>query len=145
MLGNKMEQKRFTPGPKITARWQVANINWQSTSCNGHQLSSLSSSDCRLCFSRSASLPKPSAAPALEFSRWDHFPQIPLTRFIASFFFLSLTHPPPHFKRLNCYSTLQISPGLDSASSCRASACLPSVPFTFSCRNSVLRISSELS
>lgn len=117
-----MEQKRFTPGPKITARWNGAKVNWQSTSCNGHQLRRLSSSDCGVCFLRSASLLKPSAAPALEFSRWDHFPQIPLARFIAAFFFsfLSVLTPPPppsSFKRLNCYSTLHISPGLYSVSS----------------------------
>lgn len=97
---------------------QLAEYQLQWTS-----IRSLSSADCRLCYSRSASLLKPSAAPALEFSRWDHFLQIPLERFIAAFFFFF--KPTPSFKSLNYYSTLQISPGLYSVSSCSARACSP--------------------
>lgn len=125
MLGNKTEQKTAShlapklqhagAGPASAGRVPVAmDINYGA--CHPQTAG--------FAFCKSASLPEPSAAPALEFSRWDHFPQIPLARFIAALFFVVCVcvcfffNPPLQtlFKSLNYYSTLHISPGLYSVS-----------------------------
>ena len=77
--GTRWNKNASHLAPKLQARWTGANISWHSTSWNGHQLRRLSSFKTAGSFftPRSTLLHKPATAPLVEFSRWDHFPQIP--------------------------------------------------------------------
>lgn len=74
--GTRWNKNASHLAPKLQERWTGANISWHTTSWNGHQLRSLSSFKTAGSFFTpwSALLPKPAAAPLVEFSRWDHFP-----------------------------------------------------------------------